>query len=517
MSRSLGLFASALLLTASSAAGLPAQEAGPVPRSENPVREAIRLRNRGELAHAVQLLEARVAREPGDGEAIRLLAQTLYWMGQRDTARATYETALARHPEDTDLRLEYGRMLIETRIDRRAREVLEPAAAVPSAAARAETLLGTSAYWSGDYTRAVRHFRRALDADSSAQEARRQWREIAAVTAPWIRFGSSGRHDDQPLDRIGPELEAGTFLSPLWSLRANGEAAWYHAGPEPGRSVLAGAATLRGYIPSLRLDAEAAAGVVRRSFTTTSADWTGALRLRARLGGHAFLAVRGERKPYFFTRASLSSTVMIDEAAVLLALDDPKGWMGEGSYVRQRYSDRNTLQSGYAWLLAPIVRTSGVLVQAGYAFSAQHAQESRFVLADSTQAVPPGHPLFDLAGRYSPYYTPDHLAAHTALAAVEFRWSAGRFRLDASRALHARDDAPVFEVTGAPPVVVLTASRRAFSPWQVRGALDHGVASGLTLSLNGEHTRTVFYSTTGGSLSFLYRFSTAAMRKVERF
>jgi hypothetical protein len=100
---------------------------------------------------------------------------------------------------------------------------------------------------------------------------------------------------------------------------------------------------------------------------------------------------------------------------------------------------------------------------------------------------------------------------------VEFRWSAGRLRLDASRALHARDDAPVFQVTGAPPGVVLNTFRRAFSPWQIRGALEHGVASGLTLSLNGEHTRTVFYSTTGGSLSFLYRFSTAAMRKVERF
>jgi tetratricopeptide (TPR) repeat protein len=501
------------MLTALSAAGVPAQEAGPV----DPVREAIRLRNQGELAHAAQLLEVRVAREPGDGEAIRLLAQTLYWMGQCDTARATYEAALSRHPDDTDLRLEYGRMLIETRIDRRAREVLEPAAAVPSAAARAETLLGTSAYWSGDFTRAVGHFRRALEADSSAPEARRQWREIAAVSAPWIRFGSAGRHDDQPLDRIGPELEAGTFLSPLWSLRASGEAAWYHPGSEPSRSVLAGAATLRGYIPSLRLDAEAAAGVVRRSLTTTSADWTGSLRLGARLGAQASLAVRGERKPYFFTQASLSSNVMIDEAAVILGLDDSKGWIGEGSYVRQRYSDRNIVQSAYAWLLAPLLRRSGVTVQAGYAFNTQHARESRFVLADSTQAVPPGHPLFDLAGKYSPYYTPDHLAAHTALGAVEFRWSAGRLRLDASRALHARDDAPGFEVTGTPPGVVPTTIRRAFSPWQVRGVLEHGVASGLTLSLNGEHTRTVFYSSTGGRLSFLYRFSTTAMGKVDRF
>jgi tetratricopeptide (TPR) repeat protein len=509
---------SAVVLTASKAGGLAAQEAAPAGQMLDAVREAVRLRNQGDLAEAVRLLEARIARAPADADAVRLLAQTLYWLGERDSARATYETALSRHPDDTRLRLEYGRMLVETRHDRRAREVLVPAVALPAGAAGAETLLGTSAYWRGDYTRATGHFRRALQADSSAHEARRQWREIAAATAPWVRFGSAGRHDDQPLDRIAPELEAGLFLTPLWSIRARGEAAWYSPGPDPSRSVLTAAATTSGYIPSLRLEAEASGGVVRRNVPTARTTGIGSLALRLRLPGHVSLGARGERKPYFFTTASLATDVMIGEGAVTLALQHPQGWLGEGAYVRQRFTDRNTLESAYAWLLAPIARGSAVTFQVGYALSAQHARESRFVLADTTQAVPPGHPLFDLSGRYVPYYTPDHLLAHAALAALELRTRAGgRFRIDASLALHARDDAPVFEVSGAPPAVVPGTFRRAFTPWQLRGGLEQGVTPGLTLYVNAEHSRTVFYSTSGGSVSLMYRFASAAVRKVDRF
>jgi Tfp pilus assembly protein PilF len=518
VSRFAGLVACAVVLTASGAGGLVAQEAAPAGRLPDPVREALRLRNQGDFAPAARLLEARIAREPADADARRLLAQTLYWLGERDSARATYEEALSRHPDDIELRLEYGRMLVETRHDRRAREVLVPVAAEPAGAAGAETLLGTSAYWSGDYTRAAGHFRRAVQADSSAQEARRQWREIAAVTAPWIRVGSAGRHDDQPLDRVNPELEAGLFLSPLWSIRARGEAAWYRPDPDPRRSVLTAAATASGYIPSLRLDAEASGGIVRRRVPTASATGIGSLALRLRLPGHVSLRARGERKPYFFTRASLTTEVMVNEGAVTLALQHPAGWLGEGSYIRQRFSDRNSIESAYAWLLAPIARSRAVTLQAGYAINAQHARESRFVLADTAQTVPPGHPLFDLGGAYVPYYTPDHLLAHSALAALELRTGAGgRFRIDATRALHARDDAPVFQVTGAPPAVVASTIRRAFTPWQVRGGLEQRVAPGLTLSVSGEHARTVFYSTSGGSVSLMYRFAAAAVRKVDRF
>jgi hypothetical protein len=123
-----------------------------------------------------------------------------------------------------------------------------------------------------------------------------------------------------------------------------------------------------------------------------------------------------------------------------------------------------------------------------------------------------------LSGRYVPYYTPDHLLAHAALAALELRTGAvGRFRIDASLALHARDDAPVFQVSGAPPTVVSGTFRRAFTPWQLRGGLEQRVTPGLTLYLNAEHSRTVFYSTSGGSVSLMYRFASAAVGKVDRF
>ena len=85
----------------------------------DPLTQAQRLRDAGDLAAAARIFRAQLTQQPDNGDAARLLAQTLYWLKDIEGATTVYDAALARHPQDTTLRLQYGRMLAET--EQRAR------------------------------------------------------------------------------------------------------------------------------------------------------------------------------------------------------------------------------------------------------------------------------------------------------------------------------------------------------------------------------------------------------------
>lgn len=480
----------------------------------DPVEAAVQLRNAGDLTGAVRLLRIRLAERPSDPRAIRLLAQTLYWLKDFDQARAVYDTALSRHGDDIDLRLEYARMLMETRKGGAARSLLEPLAEHPGAGARALTLLGTLDYWDGRLTTAVRHFRAALRADSASVDARRQWREIAMITAPWGGMGIEAVHDDQTLDRITPTIQAGMFLTPLISAELRARSDWYRSGDSLSHSTQGGEVVLKGYLPAVRLEAELSGGLVHRSFGEPGSDWTGRIQSRIRLPSQLSIGVRAERKPYFQTVASLTIPVRVRELTGFVALDHPSGWLGETALGWIQYPDGNTVTSGYAWLLAPVLRGSVYSAALGYAFSAQDARESRFL---PTLPHPPGTPGFDPSGRYVPYYTPDNVVIHSLIGNFSIH-GGPRTTISGNGAwaLSAHELAPTLSTSGPPPVVQPGTFRRTFSPWNARLGVAQDLGKGWSVRGQAEHQETAFYSAWAGSIGLAARFSAAAGRRVDR-
>ena len=476
--------------------------------TQDRISQAERLRDAGNFTAAGDLLRVQVAQNPNDGEAARLLAQTLYWLKDIPGARAAYETALARHPEDTTLRLQYARMLAETGEHARARELLTPLLGIPATRAEAETLMGMLAYWEGDLSGARKRFRDALQANPNQEEARRQLREILSSTAPWVRLSSSGWSDNQPVDWVAAGIEAGWFATPLTQFTARVQPTQYWANALTQTVGLAEIAVAN-YAPVAHLETELAAGAVRRSQGIDAWDWTGRAALGFRLPKHVTLRTRFERTPYFQTISSLTTPVMVNTVTALLHFGDVRGWLGEAAYQRQMYPDNNAVQIAYGWLLAPLVRRSAVEVQAGYAFADSNADSIRFVLAQPVQPFLPSDPRFDLAGVYSPYFTPIHQVVHSALASFTLG-PAGKtnFRVDGSYGFHATDDAPFFAVSGGQ--TALSTYPRTFTPWNVRASLNVKLREGLTLEPNAEMGRTVFYSWVTAGLRLTYHFPGAS-------
>lgn len=483
--------------------------ATPAAGSQTPTPDALaeshRLRDAGDFAAAAQLLRAQLAQQPNNGDVARLLAQTLYWLQDLEGARAVYDAALVRHPQDTALRLQYGRMLAETGQRARARELVTPLQAMPTPQAEASALLGTLAYWEGDLTTAQRLFEAALRANPALAEARRQLQEILSVSAPWIRVSSGLGHDDQPLDRVAVGVEAGWFATPLMPVTVRVEPRRYRLGDSTTRRLWDGEVAVAHFAPALRLETELAGGVVQRSDRVEALDWKGRGALGVRLPQHLTLRVRAERTPYLYTTASLDTPVVVHTATGLLHWQDPRGWLGEAAYQQQRYPDDNMIRTAYAWQLAPLVYQRTAELQVGYAFAAEHADESRFVLALPAQPYPPGNPRFSTTGRYEPYYTPSHVVTHSAIAAVTVRpFGSTTLRLGGAYAFRATEDASAFVVSANQ--VQRSVTSRAFSTWNARSAIEIALGDGATLSATGELGRTAFYQWSAAGLQVTYRF-----------
>ena len=473
------------------------------------VADAQRLRDNHNFVAAAQVLRALVAEHPDDGEALRLLAQTLYWLKDVSGARETYESAIVRHPEDTTTRLQYARMLAETRDAARARTLLRPLLEMNAVRADAATLMGLVAYWDGDYAGARRLFLEALQANPDQEEARRSLQDIRAVSAPWVRVFSAGWHDNQPLDSLAFGLEAGWSMRPLTELTARVEPIQYRLG-DVTRTISVAEVALKHYVAPSRLELELAGGTVRRSQISGVSEWTGRGSVGVRLPQHVTLRVRIERAPYLHTTASIDTPVIVQTMAGLVQLDQ-RGWTGEAAYQRESYPDNNAARTAYGWMLAPLARQHGAQVQAGYAFSYSDADATRFALVSPTQPYPPGDPRFNLVGHYAPYYTPSHLLTHAAIGAV----TAGPIRgvavhIDGSYAFRATDDAPYFAVIngGVVPGTYL----RTLTPWHGRGSVDITLRDGLTLTPTGEIGQTAFYSSATAGLQLTYRFKSGAAR-----
>lgn len=502
----------AALAIGSVSARAPAQ-APPV----DTIAEARRMRDGGEFASAADLLAPYAFAHPDVPGAAWLAAQTLYWAKRPTRARPLYELALARDPDNLELRVEYARFLAETGERRAARDVLRPAVDDRSTRARALALLGTVAYWDGDLTTARRTLRDALRADSSLADARRQLTEIEVASAPSLQVGSTVWRDDQPLHHTAFDGDARWFATPLVPLGAHVRAVRFDAGGFV-QTVSVAEISAAAYLPRAHVDIAAAGGAVRRPFSDTT-DWTGRLMLGLRFPRGLDVQARAERAAYLNTTASLRVPVMTRAVAGVARWRPSSGWLGEAAVRRERFPDANAITAAYAWMLAPLLRRAAGTLSAGYSVTAQSAEESRFV-ARAPVATPPGHVPEQVPGEYNPYYTPRNLRMHSALlfarAQPHPRWS---LEANATFALSARDDAPVLLTVVAPPDVNVVRAfyDRRFSPWNVRGSVEGAITEAVRLGVRAEHGRGAYYAFTSVGVQLSYTFVAAARRRAARF
>ncbi len=470
---------------------LPGQEAA------DAVEVARQLRDEGRHDEAIRVLRAYVATHPGDPGVHWLLAETLYWAGDRASALASFQSALGSAPTDPWLRVAFARFLVETGDASGAGEVLAPvlqdAGAPREAKAHGEALMGAAAYWSGDLGRATRHFEAALVLSPDHEDAGRQLEEIRTLTAPWVRMEGDLAGDNQPLSSARTSLEVGYRPTPLTRIAVKARGARLSSDPVSDRQ-LAVSGILGAAFPSASLEAELEGGFNSRG-AVDGADWLGAARLGMGLPGSMTLRGSSERWSYVGTVASLGTAFTVRTLEIRLDRRDAPGWAGEAVLRRDRFPGGNRIHTRFAWILAPVVRGDRAGLRVGYSFA---FQDSDSTTLSEVEVAGRGRGRGAAASgttvtRYDPYYTPESLSSHSVLA--ELRWipRADAFvSFNGSVAARATELAPhLVEIPGGAPEVAF--AERSFTPWSLRAALEVPAGDHTTLRVHYEHSSTAFY------------------------
>lgn len=133
--------------------------------------DALAAKRAGNYPQAIVLLEATVAREPVNVDALFQLATVLGWSGRYAESIGMFERALALSPRDDDLRLGYARVLAWSGRHGDATRVLQTVLADQPHHVEATLTLGRVQTWRRDFASAEATYREMLARDSNQPDA----------------------------------------------------------------------------------------------------------------------------------------------------------------------------------------------------------------------------------------------------------------------------------------------------------------------------------------------------------
>lgn len=339
--------------------------------------------------------------------------------------------------------------------------------------------------------------------------ARELWWELQDLLAPRLILTPVHEDDDQPLTSLGAGLAGTVPVTP--AVRMIGEVDYRHleTAPEgrrdgsPGVPRAGGSAdapALEGRLgvavepPASPLRAELRLGGVRG--TSDEGGWIGEAVLEVELPAGFRLRGTGRRWSDRHTATSLDTLLLAETLAAGLSRSDPTGWSGEIGGSVDRYPGGNAVRAYYAWILAPLVSGNGDALRLGYGFSYHDADETTFT------PVGPGAPgAGSSGGRYAPYYTPEEVRIHNAVAAARLSLADGvTLSADGSVGLHATERAPTARSGGVAFV------EREFRPWRLRGRLSAELSPALDARATASYREDAFFRIFRLSGALTYRF-----------
>lgn len=354
-------------------------------------------------------------------------------------------------------------------------------------------LLARTLYWAGDFGAARRQLRRTLEVRPGYGPARELWSEMRVLWAPRLRIEGSAEDDVQPLARQGLALEGDIPIGARVDVLARAEVRRLDA-PRPGSAAVGeGQAGLRAVLPGVGIEAlGGAAGGRERG----GDGFVGSATLTVGLPADLELAAGGRRWSYEFTSTAVDTALLVETARLGLERSDPTGWSGAVGGRLDRFPDGNEVAHGWAWVLAPLWSDGRSAVRVGYGFEASDADSTRFARRPAAGPGGPGRGLFE--GVYDPYYTPEDVRVHNALAALQAALSpAVLLTVDGAVGVAAREEAPRLSATGGPtgPPPEVVFEDRDYTPWRVRGGFTAELSPAATLRLDGGYRRDAFFET----------------------
>ena len=467
------------------------------------------LNEKGKYKKAETLLTSYYKHHPGNLNAQWIYAQTTYFARHFKKSIAAYEDAIAWHPENYTLRLDYAKKLTDIGEFDKAVLVFNLYLTYDSDASDAHEGLARIAYWETNYKTAMDEVNKVLKTQPNNPSMSDLRNEILMAKSPWLKIDLGGYQDDQPMQRISPSIETGFMLDPLANLyvglnapvfllnKKTYIAPWIFVGD---KMIFARSG----------LELNINAGIIE--FPTSKFSGIGDLELHKSFVKHLVLSIQAEHQPYLNTRSNMDNPIMQLHYSFASAWNDPKSWQGRASFdVNNFYTDGNLIYTANAWVMSPPLVLSVFDFRVGYGYNYSTAKESRFVSTKSfSEIVSDWDTDTKIPGLYNPYFTPNQQSVHSAILAIVIH-PAKSFSLGAKGNLgfYSKTNNPYLYLDkDAEENIVIERgfSRMFFHPLETDAFINARLSSTTNLKLEYVFMRTNFYTSNYLGLSLNISF-----------
>lgn len=379
------------------------------------IDSANQLRDAGNFEKAALVLNNFNTTYPGNSWILRLQAETLFWMKNYSQSALVYEEAINFYPDDLDIKYEYAIMLFEWGKYEQAKSLLETYTSNNPDVAGAESLLGATDFYLGNFKDAEKHLEISLKLNPGDEKTKEIYQQVSLITKPWLQALLAYSDDSQPLKNWVPAIQSGWYHSNLLSLSF-----LINFQNLSSDSLLSNRFNFQVSnnfnFAKTGISATVSAGTFYTS-VNQSYDYTWGVSLQKIINKHLFIRAIAERSPYTYTVASIVNPFARNQYSFSVAWEKPKSWNANAGYIGEYFPDTNNVQTAYAWVLSPSFSFSIFDLNLGYSINYANAKESRYVPEQSTEEIINNFEEgATIAGVYNPYFTPNQQFVNSALA-----------------------------------------------------------------------------------------------------
>jgi tetratricopeptide (TPR) repeat protein len=449
----------------------------------------------GHPRRAAKLLDAWCSANPGQADVLWLLAQAEYSDKKFNRSEARYREATGLQPGNLYLRLDFAEALLNMGRFAKARRELDGLSGEESKDAHALYVLAKYHCWTGDFEKAGQQIAQSRKVARNKPATNALATEIRLAQAPWASFGGALLTDDQPLVKVAPQVSGGKYFHRFADLRAEVSAPFFQVDSStlPAASLQV---TNSARLQKTGTTLAASLGVFK--LENQNPGMTGGLRAVQRLHEGWSLTAEAARMPYLRTLSSLDTSVFENQLSAILDWRERHGALLNLGTQASGFGDGNRVAAAWAWALSPPLRRSVFSARVGYGFSYSDARESRFFSKKTLHEIlNPYDPDAVIEGIFLPYFTPENMRIHTALANVS--WVLGEnfsLYLNGSYGFHARAMNPYLYLdmdAGGGLFIQRDFLEMAFTPFDVGAKLAVRFSETLTGDMSYAFTRQFFY------------------------
>jgi hypothetical protein len=451
------------------------------------------LNEKGKYIQSEYLLRQYYKNHPGDLNTQWIYAQSLYYSKKFKDAQKVYEDAIAWHPENYTLRLDYAQKLVEIGEIQKAEPILKLYLAYDSLATGALLPLAKIEYWKGNFQKSLTTLDKILKLNPNDAKAKELKTKVVLASSPWVNISTSLASDDQPVKQFSPSIELGRNFNRFKNLSAKLEAPFFFKSSERYTAQMI---TVSNVVNFFQKGIEIRTGAGFAHLTDNRISVLAKIFLKKRLNKDLSVSFKAEHIPYLYNRENMDNSLMFIHYYVETELNRLKNWQFNANLdVNHFYSDNNLIYNLGAWILSPELSFSKASIRLGYGFRYSASRENRFVSQYSTNEIEAGNKL---SGVYSPYFTPENQIIHSAILSVNYSASKNiTLGVNASLPIYCTNDNPYLYLSQNAlnnTFIVKDFTNVNYYPVDINAFVSNRLSRKMALRVEYAFMRTSYYS-----------------------